>query len=75
MSEPHVPRPGDAQRPCQISDARAREFEYLVDRLRQSIVNCGLDHGRGVANGYASDFGHDADVLFRVAAAEAASCR
>ena len=60
----------DRLRPWFVSNARAREFEQLVGILRQSITNCGQEHGRAVARGYELDFGHDADALFRVANAE-----
>ncbi|BAI98999.1 hypothetical protein Sj15T_09960 [Sphingobium sp. TA15] len=43
------------------------EFDRLAQHLRQSRINCGADHARCVAQGFASDFGWDADELLHAA--------
>ena len=43
------------------------EFDRLAHHLRQSGINCGADHARGVAQGFARDFGWDVDELLRAA--------
>lgn len=72
--DPENPHPCDILRPCFISPAQEREFEYLARSLRQSIDYSGLEQAKIVAKGFARDFGltHDAATLLRVAAAEAA---
>lgn len=43
------------------------EFDRLAQHLRQSGINCGADHAKGVAQEFARDFWWDADDLLRAA--------
>lgn len=43
------------------------EFDRLASHLRQSKINCGTDHAKGVAEGFARDFGWDAAELLAAA--------
>lgn len=62
------------EQPCFISDAKAREFNWMVDHVRRSIHACGVDHACGVAADLA-DLSHDPEALMRCALAEVASDR
>lgn len=73
--DPADPHPCDILRPCFVSDVQEHEFEYLVHYLQQSITGCGLGQAQIVANWFEHLFGHQAETLLRVAAAEVSLAR